>query len=72
MSWKGEVQTDSSGKWYDNAVRLPDEKQAMEYTYDLFMRWTAVKEWRVVQSEDPVNYDWVAGQLIGRDMREGA
>ena len=70
-SWKAQVQTDNSGKWYDNAIRLPTEVQAYEYGRDLLMRWTAVRDMRAVQSKDPINYDWVAGQLVGRDLREG-
>lgn len=69
-SWKAEVQADSSGTWANNAIRLPTKEQAEGYGRDLMMRWTAVREMRVVQSKDPINYDWVAGQLVGRDLRE--
>jgi len=61
MSWKPEVIADRSGKWESNALRFASRNEAESYAYDLFMRWTAVKEWRVVESEDPVNYTWTAG-----------
>ena len=65
-SWKAQVIADSSGKWSDNAIRLPTKEQAECYARDLTWRWTSVREWRVVQSQDPVNYDWQDGHLVGR------
>ena len=70
VSFKVEVLADSSGTWASNGVRLPTVKQAQAYAADLERRWTAVREWRTATSRDPVNYDWIEGQLIGRDMRE--
>lgn len=54
-SWMAEVIADSSGKWCGNALRFPTKEMAEEYARDLFSRWTAVKEWRVVESTDPMN-----------------
>ena len=34
--------------WTGNAVLFPTPTEADEYARDLFMRWTAVKFWRVV------------------------
>jgi len=70
MSFKVEVIADSSGKWTGNAIRLPDSKQAIEYGNDLFSRWTAVSEMRVVESEDPVNYLWLDGRLVSVERVE--
>jgi hypothetical protein len=53
MSWKPEVQADSSGKWAGNAVRTETPEEAWRYVYDLQMRWTAVRDVRVVESDDP-------------------
>jgi hypothetical protein len=53
-SWKAEVIADSSGKWCGNALRFATREGAEVYALDLFSRWTAVKEWRVVESTDPV------------------
>jgi len=44
-----EVIADSSGEWCGNALTFQTEELAAEYARDLFSRWTAVKEWRVVQ-----------------------
>jgi hypothetical protein len=63
-SWKPEVQTDNTGKWYGNALRFATEKEAIDNARDLSMRWLAVKEFRAAPSEDPVNYHYVDGHLI--------
>jgi len=62
MSWKGEVVADSTGKWYDNAIRLATKDEAEGYVSDLFSRWTLATDKRVVESTDPVNYRWVPGK----------
>jgi len=54
-SYKVEVIADSSGKWCSNALRFATEAEAKVYGDDLFMRWTAVREWRVAPADEPVN-----------------
>jgi hypothetical protein len=54
-SWKMEVIADSSGEWVGNGLRFTTKELAEQWARDLFSRWTAVKEWRVVESTDPVN-----------------
>ena len=63
MSYKPEVQTDSTGKWYGNALRFATREEAEKNVTELAYRWLAVRETRVVESEDPVNYRWVNGHL---------
>ena len=58
MSWKPEVITDSSGKWYGNALRFATREEAEANVADLMSRWLLVRETRVVESDDPVNYRW--------------
>lgn len=53
-SWKVEVKTDSSGKWYGNAMRYATREEAVKAMRDQEMRWTAVRESRVVETDDPV------------------
>jgi hypothetical protein len=31
---------------------------------DLYARWSAVREFRVVESDDPANYNWIDGKLV--------
>lgn len=62
MSWKPEVQTDSTGQWYPNGLRFATEAEALANVKDLQARWFAVTAIRVSESDDPVNYRWVNGQ----------
>jgi hypothetical protein len=58
MSWKPEIQTDSTGQWYGNSVRFATQEEADAYNLDLAWRWTAVRESRVIEVDSPVNYCW--------------
>jgi hypothetical protein len=46
--WRVEVIADSTGNWCGNAAKYATWAQACEAARDLFSRWTAVREWRVV------------------------
>jgi len=63
MSWKPEVQTDNTGKWYDNALRFATRDEAENSARDLQMRWFAVQDTRASESGDPVNYSYIDGVL---------
>jgi hypothetical protein len=63
-SWKPEVQTDNSGKWYGNGLRFATLREAEENARDLSYRWLAVREHRAAESEDPVNYAYVDHKLV--------
>jgi hypothetical protein len=58
MSWKPEVIADASGTWAGNGLRFATKEEAEGNVRNLMMRWFAVREWRVVESDDPVNYRW--------------
>jgi hypothetical protein len=58
MSWKSEVIADSSGKWVGNACRFATKAEAEHYVANLAYRWTLVRNTRVVECDDPVNYVW--------------
>ena len=63
MSFKPEVIADTSGKWCDNALCFATREEAEANVRDLIMRWFAVRDTRVVESADPVNYRYVDGRL---------
>jgi len=63
MSWKPEVQTDDTGKWYDNALRFNTQKEAIDNARDLKARWFLVRKYRATECGDPVNYRYVDGKL---------
>jgi len=62
-SYSPEVIADSTGTWAGNAVRFATRAEAEIYVQDLMYRWTAVRETRVVESDDPVNYSLTDGVL---------
>jgi hypothetical protein len=54
VSFKVEVLADDSGEYAGNGLRFATKTEAEDYAKDLAWRWLAVKEWRVVESSDPV------------------
>ena len=64
MSYKPEVQTDNTGRWYDNALRFATEQEAFDSARDLAGRWFAVLAYRATECNDPVNYRYINGQVI--------
>ena len=63
MSYAPEVIADRDGKFIGNAVRFATREEAESNVRDLASRWMMVRETRVVESSDPVNYRWVDGKL---------
>ncbi len=63
MSFEPEVIADTSGKWCGNALCFATREEAEANVQDLMMRWFAVRETRIVESDDPVNYRYVDGRL---------
>lgn len=68
MSFKPVVQTDSSGKWYGNAVRFASREEAMASAASLASRWTMVRDYSVEESDDPVNYAIVDGAMVAVEV----
>lgn len=69
MSYRPEVIADSTGKWCGNALRFATYKEAYTSAYDLAMRWIAVRDYRAVESPDPVTHRLVEGRLEGVPWR---
>ena len=55
MSWKPEVQADHTGTWAGNALAFGTEQEALDWARDLAGRWYAVRHYRAVISDEPVN-----------------
>ena len=62
-SWKPEVQMGDSGKWYGNGLRFASHEEALQSARDLSYRWVLVRDYRAVESDDRVNYEWADGGL---------
>ena len=65
MSYKPEVQTAGDGDtWTGNALRFATAAEAEQYVSDLAMRWTAVEDTRVIEDDEPVNYELRNGRAV--------
>jgi hypothetical protein len=53
-TYKVEVIADSTGNWCGNDKVFHDASSAEEWARDLFMRWTLVREWRVIDDTSAV------------------
>ena len=62
MAWKPEVVADNTGEWVGNGLRFATKEEAEANVLNLAMRWTAVRETRAVEVDEPVNYRWVTGK----------
>jgi hypothetical protein len=56
-SYKVGVKTPGDRDWVTNAMRFHTVVEAERYGADLFARWTAVKEYTVLPSDDAPNTD---------------
>jgi hypothetical protein len=66
MSWKPQQLVE--GEWCDNALRFATHEEAHANARDLFHRWTVPNDYRAIYADDdPVNYRYVAGQLVAVD-----
>lgn len=63
MSYKVEVLVAGGADWVNNALRFATREEAETYGIDLFRRWLLVKEWRIAESDEDVNYRINNGSL---------
>jgi len=64
VSWKAEVVADNSGRWIGNHMCFATKEEAEAYLRDLKARWKAVRNTRVVESDQRVNYRVVNGRAL--------
>lgn len=58
MNFKAEVVADGTGDYVGNGLVFATEQEADAYAIDLHWRWTAVRAFRIVPTDAPVNYRW--------------
>jgi hypothetical protein len=63
MSFKIMILAFGETNFVSNGIALATEAEATAYGKDLFSRWTAVKEWKVAESDEPVKYVFADGLL---------
>jgi hypothetical protein len=51
-------------EWAGNGLRFATYQEAEQSARDLMGRWTLVEDYRVDDSDDPVNYALVDGRLV--------
>jgi hypothetical protein len=71
VSFKVEVMVIGESKWAGNALRFATGPEAEEAAKELAARWIMVQEWRVAESDDPVNYKWENGGAVSVATAEG-
>ena len=59
-----EVIADNSGTWAGNMLTFETADKAKDYARDLFFRWTAVRKWRVVDLDKPL--EGVPDDTVGK------
>jgi hypothetical protein len=59
-SWRIEVKVNDSGEWEGDPYRFETVHEALAYARDIELQWSAVRDRRVVKSQDPVNHRWPA------------
>lgn len=63
MSFKPEVSTDGGRTFHQNNLAFATREEAETSVRDLTSRWTLVTDWRVAESDQPVNYRLTNGVL---------
>lgn len=63
MGFKLGVKTPGDTEFVFNALCFETEQEAEDYGRDLFSRWSAVKETKVLTSDEPINYRFTNGQV---------
>lgn len=58
MAWKPEVKVVGENAWHQNALVFETEEEALASASNLACRWFAVKHFRAVEVDKPVNYRW--------------
>jgi hypothetical protein len=66
-SFAPQVIADDSGKFAGNGLRFATYQEALDNVKDLASRWYLVREIRVVESDDPVNYKYIDHELVTVD-----
>lgn len=70
MNFKPSVSTDGGATFDENALTFATREEAEAYAKDLMARWPLVTDWRVVKSEQPVNYAFKDGVLTVVEDKE--
>ena len=71
MSFKPSVSTDGGLTFNENALAFATHEEAEISAKDLMSRWMLVTDWRVIESDEPVNYTLKDGVLESVEVHAG-
>lgn len=63
VSYKPQFKVFGDPKFYSNGIAFATHAEAEENAREKYNSWTSAEEYRVVESDEPVNYAMVEGQL---------
>ena len=63
MNYRPELSTDGGKSFGQNAQVFAKKEDAEWMAKDIFGRWFAATDWRVTETEDPVNYRLIDNKL---------
>lgn len=63
MSFKSEISTDGGKSFSQNAQVFATREEAEAMARDIFSRWMLATDYRVTETEDPVNYRLIDNKL---------
>ena len=63
MSWKPEISTDGGKTYGQNGQAFATEAEARAMAADIFSRWMLATDYRVTESDEPVNYRLIDNKL---------
>lgn len=61
MSFKPMIQTADNSDYYPNSTAFATREEAERAAKDIYTRWWSATDWRVDESDQPVNYTVVNG-----------
>lgn len=70
MSFKPMVQTANDPEYYPNNMAFSTREEAELAAKSIFNRWMLATDWRVDESDEPVNYSIVDGVMIPVSLTE--
>lgn len=63
MSYKVLIKVYDDPKYYPNGIALATHEEAESYGLNKIAAWTLAENYRVVESDEPVNYQWTSAGL---------
>lgn len=63
MSFTAEIKTRYDPEFYANSRRFATKEEAAIYAHSLYSKWDLAEEYRVVESDEPVNHRLTNGEL---------